>query len=91
LRLKSDRPFSLDMANVNYRHKKNRATIRWAHNPGQSLTPELDVGLPQGAKLDAEIIATFLEVPVPISCAGKNIFFIQRAEIKRKVNLLGRI
>ena len=91
LRLKSDRPFSLDMANVNYRHKKNRATIRWAHNPGQSLTPELDVALPKGATLDAEIIATFLEVPVPISCAGKNIFFIQRAEIKRKVNLLSRI
>jgi len=91
LRLKSDRPFSLDKANVNYRHKKNQATIRWAHNPGQSLMPELDVGLPKGAKLDAEIIATFLEVPVPISCAGKNIFFIQRAEIKRKVNLRGRI
>jgi hypothetical protein len=91
LRLKSDRPFSVDKANVKYQHKKNRATIRWAHNPGQSLVPELDVLLPKGAKLDAEIVSTFLEVPVPVSCEGKDIHFINRAEIKRKVKLLGRI
>ncbi len=89
LRLKSDRPFSVEGANVKYQHNKNRATIRWAHNPGQSLMPEMDIGLPKGAKLDAEIAATFLEVPVPVSCEGKNIHFIQRAEIKRKVKLLG--
>jgi MFS family permease len=90
LKLKSDRPFSVDKANLSYQHKKNRTMIRWVHNPGQSLMPELDVGLPKGAKLDAEIAATFLEVPVPVSCEGRNILFIQRAEIKRKVNLLGR-
>jgi len=91
LRLKSDRPFSVDRANVKYQHKKNRATIRWAHCPGQSLVPELDVWLPNGANLDAEIAATFLEVPVLASCKGKYIHFINRAEIKRKVKLLGRI
>ena len=91
LKLKCDRPFSVDKANVKYQHKKNRAIIRWAHNPGQSLRPELDIRLPKGAKLDAEIAATFLEVPVLASCKGKDIHFINRAEIKRKVKLLGRI
>jgi hypothetical protein len=91
LRIKSDRPFSVDKANVKYQHKKNRATIRWAHNPGQSLVPELDLLLPKGAELDAEIAATFLEGPASVSCEGKDIHFIHRAEVKRKVKLLGRI
>ena len=91
LRIKSDRPFSVDKANVKYQHKKNRATIRWAHTPGESLVPELDLLLPKGAKLDAEIAATFLEVPVPVTCEGKSILFIHRAEIKRKIEILGRI
>jgi hypothetical protein len=91
LRIKSDRPFSVDKANVKYQHKKNRATIRWAHTPGENLVPELDLLLPKGAKLDAEIAATFLEVPVPVTCEGKSIHFIHRAEIKRKFEILGRI
>jgi hypothetical protein len=90
LRLKSDQPFSVDKANVKYQHKKNRATIRWAHDPGQSLIPEMNIRLPKGAKLDAEIAVTFLEGPASVSCEGKNIFLIQRAEIKRKVEILGR-
>jgi hypothetical protein len=53
--------------------------------------PEMNIGLPKGAKLDAEIAATFLEGPASVSCDGKNIHFIQRAEIKRKVEILGRI
>jgi hypothetical protein len=53
--------------------------------------PELDLLLPKGAKLDAEIAATFLQVPVPVTCEGKSILFIHRAEIKRKIEILGRI
>jgi hypothetical protein len=91
LRLKSDRPFSVAEANVKYQHKRKRATIRWAHSPGQSLAPEMEIRLPKGAKLDAEIAATFLDVPVPVSCVGKDIHFIQRAEIRRKVGILSRV
>jgi hypothetical protein len=91
LRIKSDRPFSVNKANVQYQHKKNRATIRWAHNPGQSLMSEMDIKLPREAHLDAEISATFLDVPVLVACEGKDIHFIQRAEIKRKVGILGRV
>jgi len=91
LRIKSDRPFSVNKANVQYQHKKNRATIRWAHNPGQSLLSEMDIKLPREAHLDAEISATFLDVPVLVACEGKDIHFIQRAEIKRKVGILGRV
>jgi MFS family permease len=91
LRIKSDRPLSVDKANVNYQHKKNRVAIRWAHNPGQSLRPEMDIKLPKGARLDAEITATFLDVPVLVSCEGEDIHFIQRAEIKRKIGILSRV
>jgi hypothetical protein len=53
--------------------------------------PEMDIKLPKGAQLDAEIAATFLEVPASVSCEGKDIHFIHRAEIKRKVGILSRI
>jgi len=64
--------------------------IRWAHNQGQSLAPEMEIRLPKGAGLDAEIRATFLDLPVPVSCVGKDVQFIFRAEIKRKVGILSR-
>jgi hypothetical protein len=90
LRLKSDRPFSLERANVKYRHRKNRAETRWAYDPGQSLAPEMDIRLPRGARLEAEVSATFLELPVPVSLRGKDIHFVQRAEVKDKLEILGR-
>jgi hypothetical protein len=90
LKIQSDRPFQVGRANVRYRHKKNQATIRWAHHPGQSLTPEIDLRVLKGAGLDAEIAATFLEVPARVSCEGKDIHFIHRAKIERKVKLLDR-
>ena len=91
LRLKSDHPFSVDEANVKYQHKREELTIRWAHDPGQSLVPEMEIRLPKGAKLDAEIEAIFLDVPAPVSCVGKDIHFIHRAEIKRKIGILNRV
>jgi hypothetical protein len=89
LRLESDRPFQLERANVKVRHRRNRAEIRWAYAPGQSLSPEMDIRLPKGARLEAEITATFLELPVPVSCRGQGIQFVQRAEVKDKVGILG--
>jgi len=88
LKLKSDRPFLLEQANVKYRHKKNRAAIRWAYDPGRSLSPEMEIRLPKGAGLEAEISATFLEVPAAISCQGKNMHFIHRAEVRQKLDVL---
>jgi hypothetical protein len=90
LRIKSDRPLLVDKANMKYRHEKNRMTVRWAHTPGQSLVPEMDIRLPREARLEAEISATFLDVPVLVSCERKDIHFIQRAEIRRKVGILNR-
>jgi hypothetical protein len=91
LQLKSDRAFSVDNANVNYQHNKDEMNIRWAHDAGQNLAPEVEIRLPKGAKLDAEIGATFLDLPVPVSCIGKDICFIYRAEIKRKLKILSRV
>ena len=90
LRLKSDRPFAIEKANVKYGHKKKRATVRWFSHPPQNLRPELDVKLPQGAKLEAEIVATFLATPVTVSCDRRDIHFVHRAEIKRKEIIVPR-
>jgi Peptidase family M28 len=87
LQLKSDRAFSVDNANVNYQHNKDEMTIRWAHDPGLNLAPEMAIRLPKGAKLDADIGASFLDLPVPVSCIGKDICFIHRAEIKRQAGI----
>ncbi len=88
LRLKSDRPFSVENANVRYRHRKNRATIVWSTHPPQALQPEMALVLPLEAKLEAEITAVFLETPLSVSCQGKEIRFSHRAELKRKIALL---
>ncbi len=88
LRLKSSRPFTVENANVRYRHRKNRAIISWSTHPPQILEPEIDLVLPPEAKLEAEIVATFLEAPLPVSCQDENIHFIHRAELTRKVELL---
>jgi len=88
LRLKSDRPFTVENSNVRFRHRKNRAVVSWSTHPPQILQPEFDVVVPLEAKLEAEIEATFLETPLSVSCKGKNIRFINRAELKRKVGLL---
>ncbi|HUU39212.1 MAG TPA: M28 family peptidase [Candidatus Desulfaltia sp.] len=88
LRLKSDRLFTVEKANVRYRHQKNRAMVAWSTHPPQVLQPKMELILPREAKLEAEIVATFLETPLPVSCQGKNMHFIHRAELKRKVDLL---
>jgi hypothetical protein len=89
LRLKSGRAFRVERANVKYAHTKNRVVIRWSHNPGLNLAPELDIRLPKGAGLEAEVSATFLEGPARVAAEGKKTHFIQRAEIKRRVRVLG--
>jgi hypothetical protein len=88
LRLKSDRPFGVKEANVNYRHRKNRTTVVWLTCPPQVLLPEMELVLPREANLEAEIGATFLEGPLPISCQAEDIHFVHRAELKRKVDLV---
>ena len=88
--LKSDRSFAINNANCRYQHQKNRARIRWGHAPGQNLTPTLDIQLPRGAGLDAELTATFRDVPVQVVCRGKGIHFSHRAEIRRKVEIVNR-
>jgi hypothetical protein len=88
LRLKSDKAFKIEESNVKYRKSKKGARIRWYSFPQGSLLPELKLRLPKGAKLRAEILATFLETPVPISCAGKNKHFIYRAQITRRLDVL---
>ena len=90
LKLKSDRPFEVAGATVKYRHKKNRAAVRWAHNPGQSLTPEVEIRMAQGARLDAEITADFLDFPASITCEGRDVHFIRRSAVSRKINVLVR-
>ncbi len=88
LRLKSDRAFGVEHANVNYRHRKNRAAISWSTHPPQVLQPEIELTLPREAKLEAEFEAVFLETPLSISCQAENIRFIHRAALRRKVDLL---
>lgn len=88
LRLRSDRTFEVSGANVKYRHRKSRAAVRWAHHPGQSLTPEFEIFVPDGARLDAEIKVDFLDFPAGLACEGEDVHFIRRSEISRKFNVL---
>ncbi len=88
LRLRSNRPFTIENANVRYRHRKNRAIVSWSTHPPQLLEPEIEILLPSEGKLEAEIVATFLETPFPVKCQAKNIHFVHRAELTRKVELL---
>jgi hypothetical protein len=90
LRLKSDRPFEVAGATVKYRHKKNRAAVRWAHHPGESLTPELEIILPPEGGLEAEIRADFLDFPGLLTCEGEGVHFIRRSEVSRKLELVSR-
>ncbi|MEW5902028.1 MAG: hypothetical protein AB1715_11245, partial [Acidobacteriota bacterium] len=88
LKLKSNRPFRLEEANVQFRHRKNRATVRWFSFPAAPLQPEMKLILPRECTLEAEVNATFLETPLLILCEGKNKAFIHRAELVHKINLL---
>jgi hypothetical protein len=87
LRLKSDRPFTVENANLRYRHRKNRAAVLWSTHPPQVLQPEMELALPLEAKLEAEITAVFLETPILVSCRAQNMHFVHRAEIKRRLDL----
>jgi hypothetical protein len=88
LKLKSDKAFKIEESNVKYSKSKKNANIRWHSFPQRSLLSELKLRLPKGAELSAEIFASFLDTPIPISCAGKNKHFIYRAQITRKLDLL---
>jgi hypothetical protein len=88
LQLKSDRPFTVENANVRYRHRKNRVSVLWSTHPSPILHPEMELALPLEAGLEAVITATFLETPLSVSCEARQMNFIHRAEIKRRVELL---
>jgi hypothetical protein len=88
LRLKSDEPLVIEDCNVKYAAKgKKSAVINWFSYPQGSLEPKLKLRLSKNAKIEAEVSATFLDQPVPVSCRGKNKFFVYRAFITRKINL----
>jgi hypothetical protein len=88
LLLKSDRLLKIDQANIRYRLSKNQVRVSWTCFPERSLRPELHLRLPKEARLDADITVSFLELPVRISAAGKNKFFIYRSQIKKRVELV---
>lgn len=90
LRLKADRPFTVENTNVAYRHGKNRLEVAWINHPPQELRPEMELRLPREAGLEAEIRAAFLETPLAVSCEAENIHFRHRAELRRKIELLPR-
>jgi len=88
LRLKADQPLAIEDCNFKYTMKgKRSAVIRWFSYPQGSLEPKLKLRLPKDAKMEAEINATFLDQAVPVSCQGKNMFFIYRTVITRRLNL----
>jgi hypothetical protein len=86
--LSSDRPLKVEEANVDYRQGKRAVLVRWLSHPPASLRPELKIRLPEGAKLDAEVSAVFLETPRPVRCEGKDKSFIYRAEVRHRLALL---
>ncbi len=90
-RLKSDRPFEIDEANVSYSHGKKTLAVRWFSFPQWLLKPEFRLRLPSRAKLDAHITAIFLETPAAVSCTGRLMQFVQRAEISRSIDLIQKV
>jgi len=89
LKLNSDKPIQIEKSNMNYSKRKKNARIRWFSYPPKELLSEMKIRMPKDTKLDAEIIAIFLETPVPITCEGKHKYCIYRSEIKREVNIFG--
>jgi hypothetical protein len=86
LKLKSKQPFKILSSNVVYSQRKKTARIRWFSFPEKVLSPEFEIRLPQGAEVEGEIIADFLETPLAVTGEGTNIHFIHRAEIIRKID-----
>jgi hypothetical protein len=88
LRLISNRPLRVETSNVHYRRRKNGAAMSWQYFPDGVLRPEFELRLAPEATLDAEIRAVFLETPLPVVCLGKNMHFIRRSEIARRIEIL---
>jgi hypothetical protein len=50
----------------------------------------MEIRMAQGARLDAEITADFLDFPASMTCEGRGVHFIRRSAVSRKINVLGR-
>ena len=88
LRLRSDRPFRLEAANVGFRRKKRQVLATWRYYPAMSLRPEFEIRLPGEATLEGEIRAVFAAQALPVVCSGENLHFVRRTEVRRRVTLL---
>jgi hypothetical protein len=88
LSLKSDKPMKIEESNIKYAQRGQKgATVSWFSYPQGNLEPKLKLRVPKDAKVEAELRATFLDKPIPITCEGKNNFFVYRALITRKLKL----
>jgi len=88
LEVKGDHPFTVEECNVQYQKTiEDRATLRWFSYPPLGLQPKLRLKMPKDAELKAEITASFLETPIPISCEGENKHFIHRSVITKEIDL----
>jgi hypothetical protein len=87
LKLSSNRPFQVEKANVRYTKGKNRLTVNWQYFPDRVLKPGVELRLPGDASLSAEVRAVFLETPVRVVASGENKYFVQRAEVVRRLEI----
>jgi pimeloyl-ACP methyl ester carboxylesterase len=88
LEVKGDQPFTVEECNLQYQKSiEDRVTLSWYSFPPLSLQPKLKLKMPKDTELKAEITASFLETPIPITCEGDKKHFIHRAIIKREIDL----
>jgi len=88
LDVKGDQPFTVEECSVQYQKKiKDRVTLYWYSFPPLNLQPKLKLKMPKDTKLKAEVIASFLETPIPIICEGEKKHFVHRAIISREIDL----
>ena len=87
LRLWSDKPLRVKEANVHYAKGKKSAVLRWVQYPPPHLEPELMIALQEGASLEAEVTAVFLDLPLAIRCQGRDKSFVYRSQLTRRLHL----
>jgi pimeloyl-ACP methyl ester carboxylesterase len=88
LEVKGDQPFTVEDCSVQYQKGiEDRVTLSWYSFPPLSLQPRLKLKIPKDTELKAEITASFLETPIPITCEGDKKHFIHRAVIRREIEL----